>query len=234
MTVESETGRDGGQRTVGGIVLAAGRSVRMGEPKALLDLDGRSFLAAAVDALQAGGCDETVVVAGDPAVEEAARELPSPGPTVPGRAVPGRPVPARPVRVAMGAPDSEQLDSLLAGLGALSDSVVAAVVLPVDHPLVRPETVRALIDAARRDPEAVIRPTTGGAPGHPTLFPREIWERLRDPTLPLGARSVVQSASTRTVDVPVSDPGILADIDTPAAYRRHVPDRGRSGKRSVR
>ncbi len=167
---------------MGGIVLTAGRSARMGEPKALLDLDGRTFVAAAVDALREGGCDEIVVVLGDPAVREAVRGLR--------------------VRVVWNrAAESEQLDSMLAGLDGLPASVVAAVMLPVDHPLVLPETVRALLDAGRRNPDAVIRPTLNGEPGHPTLFPREVWDRLDDPTLPLGARSVVESPATRTMDV---------------------------------
>lgn len=187
----------------GGVVLSAGRSERMGEPKALLDLDGRTFLEAAVSALLGGGCETVVVVAGGAAVAEAAGRLPV-------------------VVVRAGSPGAEQVDSLRAGLAALPADTRAAVVLPVDHPLVRPDTVRRLIEAGRDHPDAVIRPTLDQRPGHPTLFPRPLWERLHDPDLPRGARSVVESPDTPTVDVAVDDPGVLADIDTTADYRRHV------------
>lgn len=194
--------------TVGGVVLSAGRSVRMGEAKALLELRGRTFLEAAVDALLRGGCSEVVVVvpdptAADPRVADAAHELPV-------------------NTVHNAAPESEQIDSLRLALKALSPRAGAAVVLPVDHPLVRAETVAALIAVGRSNPEAVVRPTRQGTPGHPTLFPRALWSRLRDPSLRRGARSVVESTDTRTIDVAVDDPGILADIDTPAAYRRYA------------
>lgn len=197
----------------------------------MLDLDGRTFLACAVDALRAGGCSAVVVVVAEERVAEAAAAEA----TVAGTAASaGVEVDAAEVANAAGegaagvrvvwnaAPGGEQLDSLLAGLGALPDDVAGVVVLPVDHPLVRPGTVRALLDAGRSNPDAVIRPTLDGVPGHPTLFPRVLWPRLNDPALPLGARSVVESPDTRTVDVVVRDLGVLADIDTPAEYRRYV------------
>lgn len=196
-----------GTRAVGGVVLSAGRSARMGEPKALLEVDGRTFLEAAAEALLEGGCREVVVVAGatDRGVADAARQLP--------------------LTLTRAPAGSEQIDSVRTGLDALSPDLLAAVVLPVDHPLVSATTVAALIDASRSDPEAIIRPTRNGRPGHPTLFPRTVWPRLDDPALPRGARSVVESPDTRTVNVPVDDAGILADIDTPGDYRRWVAGR---------
>lgn len=195
---------DRGGTAVAGVVLAGGRSSRMGRSKALLEVDGRSFLAACVRTLRDGGCAPVVVVVPPGAsaeIEEAGRAG------------------ARAVETAE--PGGEQVDSLRRGLDALGGEG-AAVVLPVDHPLVRPATVRALVDAAAGAAGAVVRPTVGGEPGHPTLFPRSIWAALRDPSLPRGARSVVEAA--RTVDVPVDDPGVLADIDTPEAYRRFVEE----------
>lgn len=189
--------------SVAGLVLAAGRSRRMGEPKPLLELDGRTFLRATIEALRGGGCDPVAAVVASPDAEAAAREAGA--------------------RVAEGRPGGEQIDSLRSGLDALSRDVDAAVVLPVDHPQVRAATVEALLTAWRSDPEAVVRPVHDGKPGHPTVFPRRVWDALRDPSLERGARSVVEAA--RVIDVPVDDPGILVDIDTPEAYERHAgPD----------
>lgn len=205
MIAEIEGQRSTDDGAVGGVILAAGRSERMGEPKALLDVAGRTFLAAATAALLEGGCSDVVVVVADAAVAGAAEKLP--------------------VTTARNVSGSTQLDSLLVGLAELPQHVTGAVVLPVDHPLVRPQTVRALIDAGHVSSDAIIRPTCGGDPGHPTLFPRALWSLLADPTLPRGARSVVESPETRTVDVEVEDAGVLADIDTPFAYRRLVVER---------
>lgn len=124
---------------------------------------------------------------------------------------------------------AEQVDSLRLALDTLDEGregsgprVEAALVLPVDHPLVSADTVRALLAQRTVEPAAIIRPVYDGRPGHPTLFPRSLWPALRDPHLPQGARSVVESSGTRTVDVAVADPGVVADIDTPEAYRRYV------------
>lgn len=175
----------------------------MGAPKPLLQVDGKTFLEAAVEALLGGGCGEVVVVVADPEVADAAGRLPVITTHSPG-------------------PDAEQIDSLRLGLKSLTERSRAAVVLPVDHPLVAAETVARIIEVGRSHPDAVVRPTRGGAPGHPTLFPRSVWSRLSDPSLPMGARSVVESPDTRTVEVAVDDAGVLADIDTPAEYRRYV------------
>jgi molybdenum cofactor cytidylyltransferase len=191
-----------GERIVG-IVLAAGRSRRMGQPKALLRLGERSFVRAAAETLSDGGCADVVVVV---ASEDVEAEAHSAG-----------------ARVAWNDDlDAEQVDSLRCGLDAADGVTSAAVALPVDHPLVRPDTVTALLEAHRTNPSAIVRPVYEGKPGHPTLFPRALWPALLDPSLPDGARSVVEDPATPVVDVPVDDAGVLADIDTPEAYDRYV------------
>ena len=193
---------------VGGVVLAAGRSSRMGASKALLRVEGVTFLERAVRALASGGCAPVVVVlrpaeaggagaAGDVAAAAGA------------------------LAVVNSAPDAEQLDSLRLGLGALPADVAAAVVLPVDHPLVRPGTVSALVARWRDTPEAIVRPVYDGRPGHPAVFPRSVWPAFAA-ELPRGARSVVEDESRATVDAAVDDPGVIADIDTPASFARWV------------
>ena len=201
--MESRTG----ELEVAGAVLAAGASRRMGQPKALLDAGGLTFLAACIGALREGGCARVVVVV-PPSEPDVRREAERLGGTV----VDGL------------GPDSEQVDSLRRALEPL-DTVAAVAVLPVDHPLVEAGTVRALIDAWRGEPGAVARPILDGRPGHPTIFPRTLWAAFGDPDLDQGARSVVEDPRTQRLDLVVDDPGVVADIDTPSLYRRLVEDR---------
>ena len=179
----------------------------MGEPKAFLRLEGRTFLERAVTALRDGGCGEVVVVvAGDEydtprAIGEAAMAM-------------GAKVALNPVA------GSEQADSLRHGLRALGDDAEAAVVLPVDVPGVDAKTVRAVADAFRRTAAPVVQPSHGARHGHPVLFARRVWPELMAAHLPEGARTVIHAHAAERVSVPL--PSLAADVDTPEDYRRLV------------
>ena len=197
---------------IAGIVLAAGRSRRMGQPKAFLRLGGLTFLERAVAALRDGGCGEVVVVAGPPD-EDAAREIADAAAHLG-------------ARVAVN-PDSgsEQVDSLRAGLRALGQEVKAAVVVPVDGPGVDEVTVRAVIEAFGREPyPRVVQPFDGQRHGHPVLFSRAVWPELMADPLPDGARTVIHAHDAGRAEVHVAR--LAADVDTPDDYRRLLETEG--------
>jgi CTP:molybdopterin cytidylyltransferase MocA len=176
------------------VILAGGRGERYGGPKALALLpDGRTFLVACRDLLTAGGCNPIVAT------------LPpgSEGPVVPGL-----------VATTLPEPGLAMFDSLRLGLAAAlhHHGWEMAVILPVDHPLVRPETVRAL---AAADAEAAIA-AHAGRHGHPVAVARLVAERVVDgelagPTL----REVLRAVGA--VSVVVDDPGVRANCNTPEA-----------------
>ncbi|UCC71083.1 MAG: nucleotidyltransferase family protein [Gemmatimonadota bacterium] len=190
-----------------GIVLAGGRSHRMGRPKALLKVGDQTFLERAIRALQAGGCEEVVVVLND-----ADAEVTDLAQGLGGRSTPGA-----------GA-GTEQIDSLRAGLRALPSGVSAAVVLPVDHPLVDAATVRALIESFHAGSAPVVVPTHAGRRGHPVLFGASVFDELLHGELPEGARSVIRAHADDLEEVEVGDSGVLVDVDTPDEYRMHFGD----------
>ncbi|HET7232457.1 MAG TPA: nucleotidyltransferase family protein [Longimicrobium sp.] len=190
---------------IAGIVLAAGRSRRMGSPKAFLRLDEATFLERAVAALKGGGCEPVIVVAGPPddgpgrEIADAAARL--------GARVAVNPDPA-----------SQQADSLRAGLRMMGDDGEAAVVMPVDVPGVTAELVRAVIDAHRSTGAPVVQPYDGERHGHPALFARALWPELLHGELPEGARTVIHAHAAERAEVRV--PRLHADVDTPEDYRR--------------
>ena len=190
---------------IAGIVLAAGRSRRMGEPKPFLRLDGRSFLELAVLALREGGCGEVVAVVGNP-VEEAARRTAEEAERLG-------------ARVVVNYDDaSEQADSLRIGLRALPDDAEAAVVLPVDVPGATASLVEAVVAAFRATDAPIALPKAEGGHGHPVLFARAVWHELLEGDLPEGARTVIHAHAGELAEVPV--PALPADVDTPEDYRR--------------
>src|SRR5690606_5717515 len=100
----------------------------MGSPKGLLDLSGRTFVDAVMEALRAGGCDPAVVVVGPrslPGAEEIAR----------------RAVEAGAIVAINSDPASEQIESLRIGVRALMGQATGVVVTPVDSPRIEPSTV---------------------------------------------------------------------------------------------
>jgi len=190
---------------IAGIVLAAGRSRRMGSPKAFLRLGQATFLERAATALRDGGCARVIVVAG-PADDAVGREIGDAAAQL------GADVAVNPD------PSSEQVESLRAGLRALGEDGEAAVVLPVDVPGVTAELVCAVIDAFRAGAAPVVQPYDGARHGHPVLFARATWPELLHGDLADGARTVIHAHAAERAEVRV--PRLHADVDTPDDYRR--------------
>ena len=192
---------------IAAIILAAGRSSRMGRSKALLPhLDGKTtFVAHAVRELRAAGLPVILVVGrhDDDALRAAVVELQA-------------------EFVSNLDPDRGQLSSLIAGLDVADRTyrAEAVVVLPVDVPLVTAAGIRALCARAAAGGVAILRSASDGRHGHPVLFTREVFDELRHADPELGARSVVRADPSRVVDVEVGEPGVLVDVDTPDDYRR--------------
>jgi molybdenum cofactor cytidylyltransferase len=188
-----------------GIVLAAGRSRRMGRPKAFLPAGDRTFLQHAVRVLSEGGCDLVVVVTG-PLDDETARLIAEDAAELDaGIAVNPH-------------ADSEQADSLRAGLRALPPEAAAAVVAPVDVPGLTAGLVRGVVGAWRESGAPVAVPARDGRHGHPVLFDRRVFAELMREGLPEGARTVVHAHAHELAEVPVDE--LAPDVDTPEDYRR--------------
>jgi molybdenum cofactor cytidylyltransferase len=197
------------------IILAAGDSIRMGRPKALLpDPDGRPFVARVVRTFAEARVRDVIVVTGSQhaAIFDA---IASDGP------------PVTPVFVTNSQPSLGQLASLRIGLAAAAKlDVDGVLVTPVDIPMVRPSTVRELVRAWERTRAPIVRPAVGERHGHPVLFDCAVFDALRAAPLALGARTVVHAWGDRLVNVPVDDGGCLSDIDTPADYETIVGKNG--------
>jgi len=192
---------------VSGLILAAGRSSRMGRSKAMLlsAPGGPTFVARLARSLCEGGLSEALVV-GRPEDAELRAEVESIAPCA--RFVANRDA------------DAGQLSSLLAGLNAADRPGVRAVlVVPVDAPLVAPETVAAVIREFESGSAPIVRAVHHGRHGHPVVFSRAMFTELRHADPAVGARAVLRAHEAVIVNVDVDDPGVLGDVDTPEDYR---------------
>lgn len=189
------------------VILAAGAGRRLGSvAKALLcDRDGRSFLERVHGCACAAGVSRLVVVIGLPHEAATMAEAERLGLPVVHNPAPGRGMSSS---VALGFSYAQRC---FAG-------EEAALLWPVDHPSVRPETVRMVL--ARLSAATIVIPTLAARGGHPTGFGRDLWQDLAAcSSAPQGARSIIQRirmlAPDRVMRIPVDDPGVLADVDTP-------------------
>jgi CTP:molybdopterin cytidylyltransferase MocA len=185
------------------LVLAAGASTRMGQPKAGVAVPGTTvtFLDRLVQTLLEAGLPDVAVVTGAAADEVR-------------RAWSGR---DRRVRFVHNPEWAEgQLGSLLCGLAAVDGPDLEAVLVSlVDVPLVSPATVKSVITAWRRTRAPVVRPSWNGVHGHPVIFDRSVFDELRQADPARGAKPVVQAHLADIADVEVDDPGAFRDFDTP-------------------
>jgi molybdenum cofactor cytidylyltransferase len=190
--------------TIHGIVLAAGTSQRMGRPKPLLAIGEETFLQRTTGTLRSAGCERVLVVANADADWAAAAMEPD-------------------VELVLNpAPQSEQVDSLRLALRRLGDDVAAALVLPVDLPLVSADTARAVVEAYRTQRAPLVLPFHSGVAGHPILLDRSLFAQVLDGDLAEGVRTLIMERSRDLCEVKVTDPGILIDIDTPDDYWRYI------------
>jgi CTP:molybdopterin cytidylyltransferase MocA len=199
------------------IILAAGRSTRMGHPKALLRIgaSGPSFVDRLIGVLLAGGAAEVLVVgrSDDTALAHEVERIASAGSSV------------RLVENAHA--DRGQLSSVVAGLNAADrPGVRGVIVMPVDAPLVRVETIRAMLDAFDTRHAPVLRATYHGRHGHPVIFARRVFDGLRHADPEVGAKSVVRAHAADSIDVDLDDPAIVLDVDEPGDYARLLSDTG--------
>lgn len=198
------------------MILAAGESARMGHPKALLNYRGATFLEGILSAAYAAGLERRVVVLGHHADKVLqALEFESDATMV-----------VRSEKLEAG-----PIGSIRAGIRLLSNHPVEAVVVwSVDRPHVSVTTIEALVGGFRESHLPVVVPAYQGRRGHPVLFGREVFQELLDAPDAEGARAVVRADRARVLAVPVDDPAVLEDLDTPEQYEALLRKQDRLGE----
>ncbi len=181
---------------ISGIVLAAGSGTRFGGTKQLEVVDGKPLAQHAIDAAEAAGLDEVLVVTGhDAEAVETALTLPAGG---------------RYVRN----PNHRdgQASSLAAAFHDIAEDSEAAVVLMADQPGVTPEVITALVERFRATRKQIVRSAYRAGPG-PALLSREIYAEAGHLHGDVGARVLIASHPEWVEEVAI-DADVPPDIDT--------------------
>jgi molybdenum cofactor cytidylyltransferase len=191
---------------VGAIILAAGKSTRMGEPKQLLRLGESTVLGQTLDSIRGAGLDDIVLVLGSSA--EIIRQR------LPASAFEGLTVTVNK------AYDQGMASSLREGLSALNPQIDAALIVLADQPFIRPETFGQIADQYRRSDAQIVIPTHNGSRGNPVLLDRSVFPEIMALSGDIGCRAIFGNHLEGIVKVEVEDVGILLDIDNKADYER--------------
>ncbi len=191
-------GRSEGEASVGGIVLAAGKSSRFGESNKLLaTVDGEPIVRHAVRTLLNASVEPIVVVLGHEAdaVQAAVADLPV-------------------ETVYNDRYASGQSSSVGVGIAELAanPAVDAAIVALGDMPFVDPDTVATIVAAYRGGAGQVLAAAHDGVRGNPVLFDRRFFEALGRIEGDIGGREILLESDSAAL-VAVDDPGVRRDVD---------------------
>ena len=179
----------------------------MGRPKALLPIEGETFIGRIVGSLKRTQVGKILVVLGHN---------------------------AGPLAAAIGALPVEILINPNYQLGQLSSLQVAVrnllpdpdcdgmLVHLVDHPYIDASLVDRMIRQFYESKKDIVVPRCRGKRGHPVLFSRRLFGELLDAPMDQGAKAVVNAHGDATLEMETDEEGITVDIDTPELYRQHV------------
>ena len=192
---------------ISAVILSAGESSRMGRPKALLPIDGETFIEKIVGTLKKTSVGRIIVILGHDAAEMRRR------------------IEHLPVEIVIN-PDYKmgQLSSLQVALRRLEKEPDCDGVLVhlVDHPYLDAKLAETLIQRFSASRKLIVVPSYNGKRGHPVIFSRRLFGELLAAPMDQGAKAVVNAHSADTLEVGTENEGITLDIDTPELYRQHV------------
>jgi molybdenum cofactor cytidylyltransferase len=183
-------------KDVAAILLAAGRSRRMGAFKPLLPFGDKTVIESCIDSFRAAGLEELVLVIGHRA-EDIRNHLSTTAVTF----------------VTNPDPESEMSVSIELGIAALSANARAVLITPIDHPAIAPEIIRTLIDGWRGGAK-LAQPEFAGKGGHPVLIDLELRDELLNLDSEFGLRGLFAKHRQQVLRLPVDSPFVARDMDT--------------------
>ncbi len=182
-------------------ILAAGKSVRMGQPKMLMPWGDTTVLGKVIQTLQSAGVEDIVLVTNS----VIAREVMNYG-----------------VRVTLNN-EGEMLESVQIGLRAQKPSVEAALICLGDQPQIEEENVRKICERFRQNKSRLVAPSHQMRRGHPWLIAKELWSEILRLRAPQSMRDFLNAHKDGIFYVECDSPSILQDLDTPDDYLKYKP-----------
>ena len=214
-------------RNVGAVILAAGGSSRLGQPKQLLIFRGETLVVRAVRAAEEAGCEPILVVVAEnsEAIKLALDIRESRISSFSGlERVPRPPPPPRPAIIENGEWRRGVGTSIRRGLEQLPNIVEAVVLLACDQPYLDASIVSQLIAARIETGKPIVASSYADTLGVPMLFDRSCFDDLLALPDDSGAKSLMAARPNDIAVIPFEKGAI--DIDTPADFQRLIAESG--------
>jgi len=191
---------------IAALILAAGQSKRMGQPKMLLPWGKTTVLETVIATFKAAGVDDILVVTGGnrERVETLVKD--------PARTIFNRHYDA-----------GEMLSSVQAGLAGLNPDTEAVMIGLGDQPQVQERSVQAVLSEYRRSGASLVVPSFQMRRGHPWLVARMHWDEIRQMRAPDSLRDFLKRHADEIQYVALDSSTILQDLDTPEDYLKSKP-----------
>lgn len=188
---------------ISAIVLAAGESKRMGQPKMLMPWGTSTVLQTVISTIKTAGISDILVVTGRAhnEVEELIKST---------------------ARIIFNESyqTTEMLGSIQTALAVEADEIEAALICLGDQPQVREESIRQVCNAFRESNSALVVPSYKMQRGHPWLIARPLWDEFLSMKSPETARDFLQKHADEIKYVEMKTSSILEDLDTPEDYMK--------------
>ncbi|MDH5365096.1 MAG: molybdenum cofactor cytidylyltransferase [Dehalococcoidia bacterium] len=186
---------------ISAILLAAGESNRMGQPKQLMPFDHSTIVEGAIDNLLNSAVSEIIVVLGYKSEEIR------------------KTIAGKPIKIATN-PDYQQgmSTSIITGLKQVDKRARAVLIALGDQPFVDSQTINSLVEAFIANNRGIIIPVYQGRRGNPVIFAIKYKGELLNLKGDVGGREIIKRHPDDVLEVAVNSEGVLLDIDTMENY----------------
>ena len=186
------------------IILAAGKSKRMGEPKMLMPWGKSTVLQTVISTFQTSGINDILVVTGG-----AHQQVES--------------LIGQTVQTIFNEDyeKGEMLSSIQMGLSAKMNEASAALICLGDQPQVTERSVRSICDTFMKNKSPIVVPSYEMHRGHPWLLARPLWDELLQMKSPRTPRDFLKKHARKIHYVNVDTASVIEDLDTPEDYLKY-------------
>lgn len=189
------------QKKVSAVILAAGKSTRMGKQKLLMPYENTSIIRSIVTKSLNSNLNQTIVVIGSHK-NEVIEELNSLNIDL----------------IENGRFEEGMLSSIQTGIKAVDEESDGVMILLGDQPMVSINIINRLIATFQKSNKGVIIPTFNNKRGHPVLISKKYWKQIKDLNPAIGLRELMMNNTHDMLEIKMENDVILKDIDTPEDY----------------